>query len=70
MHAVPLSELRKLRSQMVLKDLSLIDVSKLSGVAYTTCSLVLNGKVNFPDQFRRIKQVIREAPYPQEATIA
>lgn len=53
---------------MVMKDLSLGDVSRLSGVDYATCSQVLNGKLIHSEYFRRIKQAIDNAPNPKEVT--
>jgi len=50
-----------------MKNLSLKDVSELSGVPYSNCSQVLNGRLIHPEYLRRIKKAIRNAPIPQEA---
>jgi hypothetical protein len=59
--------LRRLKAKMVIKGLSLKEVSDLSGVEYTRCSMILNGKFNDPLALRKIKEAIRNAPMPQEA---
>lgn len=57
---------RKLKAQMALKDLSLHDVHRLSGVPYSDCSQILNGKKIHPEYLRRIKNAIAKAPTPKE----
>lgn len=61
--------LRKLKAQMVLRDLSVRDVSTLSGVPYATTSQILNGKLVQPEFLQRIKRAIHSAPLPQEAAV-
>jgi len=55
---------------MLEKGLSLKDVSRLSGVGYSLCSLILNGRYNDADKLAAIKRAIRNAPMPTEATAA
>jgi predicted transcriptional regulator len=59
--------LRKLKAQMVMKDLSLRDVSRLANVPYGTTGNILNGLWVHPEYLRRIKKAIEEAPTPREA---
>ena len=59
--------MRKLKARMALKGLSLKDVSDLSGVNYSYCSLILSGIRNNPDELKKIKAAIRNAPMPEEA---
>lgn len=59
--------LLKLKSQMVLKQLSLIEVSKSSGVSYTVCSQILNGRLNDPERLAAIRRAIRDAKPPELA---
>jgi hypothetical protein len=60
----------KLKMKMVEKGLSLRYVSNASGVGYSLCSLILNGRYNDPDKLAKIKRVIRNAPMPTEAATA
>ena len=61
---------RRLKSQMVLKGLSLGDVSLRSGVPYNTCSLILNGRLVHPRYFSLIRSAIRTAPEFSSSTPA
>lgn len=61
---------RKLRAEMVLKNLSLRDVSDRSGVGYAQCSQILNGRLIHSGYFARISRVIKAAPQPKEAALA
>lgn len=70
MNAVPPLEIRKLRAAMELKNLSLRDVSARSGVGYSQCSQILNGRLNHAAYFNRIRRAIRTAPKPLEAIAA
>lgn len=63
MHAIPL---RQLKAQMALKDLTLKDVSRRSGVPYQQCSEILNGTRVHADKARRIKRAIETAAVPKE----
>lgn|GEM_PF-4811350 len=60
----------RLKVRMLEKGLSLKDVSRLSGVGYSLCSLILNGRYNDADKLAAIKRAIRNAPMPTEATAA
>jgi predicted transcriptional regulator len=64
MRTVPL---RKLKADMIMKDLSLKDVSTLANVPYVTTGQILNGHWTHPEYLKRIKKAIREAPTPQAA---
>ena len=63
MNAIPM---RKLKAQMVLKDLSLKDVHRRSGVPYQQCSEILNGTRIHAEKLARIKRAIELAPTPKE----
>jgi hypothetical protein len=63
MNAIPM---RKLKAQMVLKDLSLKDVSRRSGVPYQQCSEILNGTRVHAGKARLIRGAIESAPTPKE----
>lgn len=67
MEAVPQT---KLKVRMLEKGLSLRDVSNLSGVGYSLCSLILNGRYNDADKLAAIRRAIRKAPVPAEAAAA
>lgn len=56
--------LRKLKAQMVLKDLPLRDVATKAGVGYTRASELLNGQRVDPKDLERLRQVIKAAPMP------
>lgn len=58
------ARLRKLKAEMVLKELSLRDVSQRSGVPYGTCSQILNGRLIHPSYFKRIRAAILNARSP------
>lgn len=58
--------LRKLKAQMALKDLSLKDVSRRSGVPYQQCSEILNGTRVHSAKAALIKRSIESAPTPKE----
>jgi predicted transcriptional regulator len=60
---------RKLKAQMALRDLSSGEVSKRSGVPYSTTIQILNGRLIHPEYLRRIKNAILSAPVPQEAGV-
>jgi hypothetical protein len=57
--------IRKLRSEMELKDLSLREVSELSGVGYSVASAVLTGRLFHPTALEKIGRAIKDAPIPQ-----
>lgn len=57
--------LRNLKAMMALKDLSLRDVSRRSGVPYTMCSAILNGRLIHTEYARRIQRAIETAPKPK-----
>lgn len=69
MNAVPVP-IRKLKAQMALKDLTLLKVSELSGVEYSVCSRILNGRVIHPEYLRRIKEAIQKSPAPDREVAA
>jgi predicted transcriptional regulator len=58
---------RQLKADMILRGLSLRDVSKISKVPYSTCSQILNGHWVHPEYLRRIQKAISSAPVLQEA---
>jgi hypothetical protein len=62
--------LRKLRAEMVMKDLDLKDVSDLSGVGYTQCSQILKGRLIHPEWLGKIREAIKDAPMPREVAAA
>jgi hypothetical protein len=68
MRFTPPDKILILKGEMVRKNLSLAEVSKLSGVGYTLCSQILNGRVNDPDRLREIRRAIRRAPKPYLAS--
>jgi hypothetical protein len=70
MSAIPPLGLRKLRAEMILKNLDLGDVARLSGVGYAQCSQVLNGRLNHEEYFGKIRDAIKAAPMPKEAAAA
>jgi hypothetical protein len=70
MSALPPLPVRKLKAEMVLKNLDLREVSERSGVIYTTCSQILNGRLIHPVFFKKIRDAIKAAPYPREAAVA
>jgi DNA-binding LacI/PurR family transcriptional regulator len=51
---------------MALKDLSLKDVSRRSGVPYQQCSEILNGTRIHTTKADRIRRAIESAPTPRE----
>lgn len=65
MKRVPPPEMRQLRAQMALKNITLKEVSRLSGVAYTVCSQVLSGYVGDPDKVAKVRAAIATAPEPE-----
>lgn len=67
MQRVPL---RKLKAEMVMKDISLRKLSELSTVPYNTCSQILNGMHIHPEYLRRIRKAIHNAPPPREAAVS
>lgn len=58
---------RELKAKMALKDLSLRDVSRLSGVEYVRCSEILNGTRIDPTRLSKINEAIKKAPTPKGA---
>jgi hypothetical protein len=52
---------------MALKNLSLLDVSKRSGVGYAQCSQVLNGHLRHARYLALIRHAIKNAPQPEIA---
>lgn len=64
---VPL-HLRKLKSKMVLKGLSLQDVAKKASVDYATASQILNGRRVDPDRLQSLTAVIETAEMPEEVS--
>lgn len=60
-------ELRQLKAEMALKDLSLAAVAKASGQPYSTCSMVLGGKLIHPAKLAAIRKTIKSAPMPEAA---
>jgi predicted transcriptional regulator len=56
---------RKLKAKAVLKDLSLLDISQLSGVPYSAASQVLNGSLINDKYLERIEKAINNAPEPK-----
>ena len=59
--------LRKLKAEMVLKDLSLGDVARKARIPYTSASAILNGKRVDPKSLKRLERVITTSPMPEEA---
>lgn len=55
---------------MILKNLSLEDVSELSGVGYAQCSQILNGRLIHEVYFGKIRDAIKAAPQPKEPATA
>ncbi len=70
MSAIPSLSLRKLRAEMILKNLDLGDVSRLSGVGYSQCSQVLKGRLVHDEYFKKIRDAIKAAPMPKEVAAA
>lgn len=70
MSTIPPLAIRKLRAEMALKNLSLIDVSRRSGVGYAQCSQILNGRLVHADYCEKIRRAIKAAREPKEAAIA
>jgi transcriptional regulator with XRE-family HTH domain len=66
MNAAPPLPIRKLRAEMEMKNLSLKQVSALSGVTYSQCSMILNGRLLHPQFFAKIRRAIKAAPAPME----
>jgi len=62
-------EIRKLRADMALKNLSLTDVHRRSGVGYAQCSQVLNGHLRHASYLARIRQAIKSAPQPEAGAV-
>jgi transcriptional regulator with XRE-family HTH domain len=62
--------LRKLKAKMILRGLSLADVSRLSRVPYNTTSMILNGHLVHQQYLSQIEEAIRKAPVLQEAASA
>lgn len=62
--------LRELKAQMVMKELSLSDVIKGTGIPYATASQLLNGRQIDPERLSRLSIRINSAPMPQEAASA
>jgi hypothetical protein len=60
---------RKLKAAMVLKDLSLYDVSRRAKVEYVRCSEILSGNRIDPIRLSKITKAIEDAPFPTEANI-
>ena len=58
---------RELKAEMVLKDLTLRDVSRLAGVEYVRCSEILGGSRIDPERLSKIAAAIRKAPTPKGA---
>lgn len=65
-HVAPLA-IRRLRSQMELKALSLKWVAAESGVNYTIASAILSGKRIDPENLKKISCAIKSAPAPDSA---
>lgn len=59
--------LRRLRADMELKALDLYRVAAASGVPYTECSRILNGRVERPADLKKIASAIKSAPEPKAA---
>lgn len=64
-HKPPL-RCRRLRAEMILKNLSLKHVARRARIHYSTASSVLNGKLVNEDQLKRLAEVV--ASEPMEAT--
>ncbi|HMJ06380.1 MAG TPA: hypothetical protein VK474_09025 [Chthoniobacterales bacterium] len=54
---------------MALKNLSLTDVHRRSGVGYAQCSQVLNGHLRHASYLARIRQAIKSAPQPEAGAV-
>jgi hypothetical protein len=62
--------LRQLKAEMVLKGLSLREVSERSKVEYRRCSEILNGHRNDLVRLTKIERAIRTAPtHPEEVAL-
>jgi len=61
---IPPLSLRRLRADMELKDLSLADVARLSGIPYTVLSALLNGRIVNPKHLARARAAIHLAAMP------
>jgi predicted transcriptional regulator of viral defense system len=59
---IPPLVVRQLRAQMALKNLSVNDVAKTSGVPYTTTSDLLTGRLNHSGFLERIQRAVAQAP--------
>lgn len=57
-------KLRKLKADMVMKDLTLRALARKARVPYTTASLILNGYRIDPQNLSRLVAAIERAPYP------
>ena len=56
MSAVPPLQVRKLRAEMQMKNLSLKEVSAASGVTYSQCSQILNGRLLHAEFLAKIRR--------------
>jgi predicted transcriptional regulator len=61
---IPPLHLRQLKADMVLKHLSMGDVSRKTRIPYTTVSQILNGRLNHAAYLGRIRNAIKAAPQP------
>lgn len=52
---------------MIIKGLSLGELSRRARVPYTTACSVLNGQLIHEEYRRRLEKALRDTPTPQEA---
>lgn len=64
--SVPPLNLRKLKANMVLKNLTLREVAAMANVPYVTASDIINGRRIHSSYLGRIARVISNARMPRE----
>jgi transcriptional regulator with XRE-family HTH domain len=63
MSNVPI-ELRELRAEMVMKELTVKEISDATGIAYTTVSSIINGRIVHPANLDKIRRIVAQAKIP------
>lgn len=58
-----------LKIEMLRRDLSLRDLSRISGIHYVSVSGLLNGRIVQPENLRKIVDAIESVPVAEEAEI-
>lgn len=59
---IPPKPIRDVKAAMVLKNLSLREVSNRAKVHYNTASAILRGRIIHPEAFQRLATVVQNAP--------